>query len=279
VALEEWAGECRDAVRRPGRPPAVLLHGTNDTSATLRPLVDALRRDGRDATTLDYGWHRHGLRGRFGQGGLAPLAESTREVVAAAAAILARPHTPYVDLVGHSQGGLHALACAAALPDRVAHVVLLGSPLWGVTPLGRSSRVAHSAGLRHALDWALGPSARGMVAGSGRLPDLTALPSGPRYLLVASRDDRLVRPAYLAGDIDPPAAGRVGPGPGARAEGEPHDAGVRPRRDRPRARGTRHLAVGLGQVRPTASAMRSSCSGVRSAIPSTAAQAGTISPP
>ncbi|QQS01934.1 MAG: alpha/beta fold hydrolase [Austwickia sp.] len=186
-----------------GRPPAVLLHGTNDTSATLRPLVDALRRDGRDATTLDYGWHRHGLRGRFGQGGLAPLAESTREVVAAAAAILARPHTPYVDLVGHSQGGLHALACAAALPDRVAHVVLLGSPLWGVTPLGRSSRVAHSAGLRHALDWALGPSARGMVAGSGRLPDLTALPSGPRYLLVASRDDRLVRPAYLAGDIDP----------------------------------------------------------------------------
>lgn len=183
------------------RPPVVVVHGTNDTSATAAPLVAALRADGRDVTVVEYGRHRASLRGRFGSGGIGPLAESQAEVlaaVAAVAAVQASSRTPYVDLIGHSQGGLHVLGCAAALPDQVAHAVLLGAPLYGVTPLGRSSAIAHAAGMRQALDWVLGPSARDMVVGSGQLPDLTRLPDGPRYLLLASRQDRLVRAKYLA---------------------------------------------------------------------------------
>lgn len=180
------------------RAPVVLVHGTNDTSATVRPLAEALRADGRQVSVLDYGRHPRSLRGRFGTGGLGPLAQSQREVCAAVTEVLAGSDAPYVDLIGHSQGGLHVLGCAAVMPDRVAHAVLLGAPLYGVTPLGRSSAIAHAAGMRHALDWVLGPSARDMVVGSGRLPDVAVLPEGPRYLLVATRHDRLVRPAYLA---------------------------------------------------------------------------------
>lgn len=197
------------AYRGPGRPPVVLLHGTNDSSATLQPLAEVLRAAGREPVLLDYGRHPSSLRGRSGSGGLAPLAESQREVAAAvaevaadaAAATSARggpPGTPYVDVIGHSQGGLHALGCAAAMPDRVGHAILLGTPLYGVMPLGRTSRLAHIGLLRRAFDAILGPSALDMVAGSRRLPALAELPPGPRYLLVASRHDRLVRPGPLA---------------------------------------------------------------------------------
>lgn len=175
----------------------MLVHGTNDTSASVADLAGALRRDGRAVTLLDYGRHRRGLRGRTGAGGLGPLPASTLEVLEAVRGLVADLDAPYVDLIGHSQGGLHVLGCAAAMPERVTHAVLLGTPLAGLQPLGPSSRVAHVGGLRHALDWALGPSVRDMIAGSGRLPDLADLPPGPRYLLLASTDDRLVPPGAV----------------------------------------------------------------------------------
>ena len=191
--------------------PVLLVHGTNDTSATMRPLADALAAAGREGTTLDYGRHPRSARGRFGGGGLGPLADSTRDVLAALDETLARldeqadtsadpsagsdtvARLPQVDLVGHSQGGLHALACARARPGRVAHVVLIGAPLHGVRPLGAASRVAHAPGLRHALDSVLGPSAREQVLGSKAL-GAGALPAdGARHLFIASREDWVLR--------------------------------------------------------------------------------------
>lgn len=179
-------------------PPVVLVHGTNDTSATLRPLADRLRADGRQVIVPEYGQSPRSLRGRSGSGGLGPLARSQAEILEVVRGVLARRAAPYVDLIGHSQGGLHVLGCAAAMPDRVGHAVLLGTPLYGVRPLGRVGRVARFRGVRRALDAVLGPSAGDMLAGSAALPDPAALPAGPRYLLIASRSDSLVRPAYLA---------------------------------------------------------------------------------
>lgn len=181
--------------------PVLLVHGTNDTSATMRPLADALAAAGREVTTLDYGRHPRSVRGRFGGGGLGPLAESTRDVLAALDETLARlddgpdpaEGPPQVDLVGHSQGGLHALTGARARPGRVAHVVLLGAPLHGVRPLGAASRVAHAPGLRHALDSLLGPSAREQVLGSRALGDGALPADGARHLFVASREDWVLR--------------------------------------------------------------------------------------
>ena len=125
-------------------------------------------------------------RGRSGRGGLASLADSFAEILA-----VARDLGPF-DVVGHSQGGLHALLLADRLPGAVGHVVLLGSPVTGVAPIGaRGSTLAHRPGLRTALDAVLGPSARAQVVGSGALPDIAPVP-GVRYLLVVTDDDRTV---------------------------------------------------------------------------------------
>ncbi|MCH8627547.1 alpha/beta fold hydrolase [Arsenicicoccus piscis] len=187
--------------------PVVLIHGTNDRPSTLVPLAEALRATGRPVHLLHYGRDRVSVRGRLlGTGGLGDLAASTAEILAAVDDLCAA--TPLrVDLVGHSQGGLHALAVARARPERVAHVVLLGAPVLGVAPLGAASVVAHGRGVRTALDLILGAAARGQVVGSGQLPDLGAggaLAEGVRYLLVASRGDRMIRPADLARAPLPP---------------------------------------------------------------------------
>lgn len=155
----------------------VMLHGTNDTSATLRPLGEALVAAGRSVVYLGYGQHTGSIRGRLiGGGGLAPLAASTQEVVAALDE-LAREGAGALDLVGHSQGGLHALAAARMRPGLVDHVVTLSAPLWGARPLGRWSAALHTPGIRHALDAVLGPSARTMVPGR-ESPAVGELPGG-----------------------------------------------------------------------------------------------------
>lgn len=166
----------------------------------MRLLAAALEGAGREVVSLDYGRHHASLRGRFGGGGLGPLRESTRDLVerldvslASADARAPGEVLGQVDFIGHSQGGLHALACARARPGRVAHVVLLGAPLHGVRPLGQASRVAHAPGMRRTLDTLLGPSAREQVVGSAALTGGAEPAPGARHLFVASVDDWALR--------------------------------------------------------------------------------------
>lgn len=186
--------------------PVLLVHGTNDTPATMDALAAALASAGREVVNLDYGRHRRSLRGRFGGGGLGPLRESTHDLLqrlderlaaVGTDAVRRRPAEAstlqQVDLVGHSQGGLHALACARARPGLVAHVVLLGAPLYGVRPIGGASRIAHAPGLARTLDTLLGPSAREQVVGSSALVGSAELAPGTRHLFVASPDDWVLR--------------------------------------------------------------------------------------
>lgn len=177
----------------------LLVHGTNDGPATMEPLAEALRAAGRSVDVVSYGQDRTSLRGLLGgRGGIAALHVSAAQVLAAARGLLARSGAARVDLVGHSQGGLHVLACAGDLRDAMGHAVLLGTPVTGAHPWGAASHLLHRPGPRHLLDRLLGPSARGQVLGSGALPRLEDLPWQPRYLLLLTRDDRLVRPAHLA---------------------------------------------------------------------------------
>ncbi len=199
--------------------PVLLVHGTNDTGAALRPLGDALAAAGHTVSYLDYGRHRASLRGRIaGGGGLAALAASTAEVIAALDALTSADLTGRVDIVGHSQGGLHAVAAVRARPGAVRTLVTLDAPLWGARPLGRWSPLLHLPGPAQALDLLLGPSARGMVPTDPAGWRPRPVP-GVRHLTIVG-DDRMLAP--------PPGADESGLG-GVRLAEQP--AGRRVRHD------------------------------------------------
>ncbi len=180
--------------------PVVLLHGTNDRCLTMEPLTDALAMAGREVVNLDYGLHRRSLRGLGGAGGNADLARSAIEISHLIDELLAGGEADQVDVIGHSQGGLHALSFARLRPGVVRRLVLLGTPVHGVRPFGGASHLAHAPGVSHAMDSLLGPAARAHVAGSRFLREhagvlLDLHPLSP--LMVATRQDRLVRPSDL----------------------------------------------------------------------------------
>lgn len=175
-----------------GLRPVVLLHGTNDVAASVAPLATRLREDGRTVVTPDYGFDSRNLPGWRGRkGGLASLQLAGEETLAHIDAVLGC-ESGQIDLVGFSQGGLHALAAAQARPQRIAHVVMIGSPLLGLRPLRKVSPWVHRRGIGAMLDMVVGAGPRGQVAGGDGLPVLDRLAAGPRYLLIASRTDRLV---------------------------------------------------------------------------------------
>ncbi len=187
--------------------PVVLLHGTNDTSAAFADLAAALRGAGYVVFALDYGRERASARGRAGGAGTADLQTSAAQIARFVDKVLSTTGAGRVDLVGHSQGGLHAHAYVrgAGSPGgrgyagaaRVGRVVTLGSTLRGASPLGPLDGLAHLRGVVPVLDALLGPSARQQVRGSDLLAWLAAEPDaapGVVYTSIASRFDHTVRP-------------------------------------------------------------------------------------
>lgn len=146
------------------RGPMLLVHGTNDTPATMNTpgRGPAARGSGGREPRLRAASaeparavRRRGPRCR-GRRGISCSASTTglprwtppRTAASSPRAVPSATSRPRSsgrsNLVGHSQGGLHALACARARPGRVAHVVLLGAPLHRVRPIGAASRWAHA---------------------------------------------------------------------------------------------------------------------------------------
>lgn len=199
----DWSA--RPTVEHPR--PVVLLHGTNDTAAAFGPLAEALRAAGHVVFATDYGRERCSVRGRAGGAGTAQLWTSAREIARFIDKVLAATGAARVDLVGHSQGGLHAhayvrgagsqAATGYAGAARVGRVVTLGSTVHGASPLGPLDGLAHLVGVAPVLDAFLGPSARQQVRGSDVLAWLGAEPDaapGVAYTSIASRFDHTVRP-------------------------------------------------------------------------------------
>lgn len=197
----DWA-----ATPDPAHPrPVILLHGTNDTSAVFTELARALRAHGYAVFAPDYGHEDASARGRAGGGGTADIVASAGEIAAYVDRVRSVTGSARVDLVGHSQGGLHAHlftgGVAGVLPARhgdVGRVVTMGATLRGASPFGPLDRVAHVAGAARALDAFLGPSARQQVRGSSVIEGAVCRPAdtpGVSYTSIASRQDRTVRPA------------------------------------------------------------------------------------
>jgi len=95
-------------------PPLLLLHGLFDRWETLRPIVDQLSDRWR---VCSFDMRGHGKSGRV------PGEYLPQHYFRDAAEYLCASFSEPVVIVGHSAGGLIALACAAEHPDRVSAVI------------------------------------------------------------------------------------------------------------------------------------------------------------
>ncbi len=104
---------------QPSQPPVLLLHGWASTSAYWEPLATELLDAGRTVWIVDLpGYHRADV--------LPPGFQWTLESAAASVAAIAARNASPVHIAGHSMGGSVALTLAAAYPELVASVALIG---------------------------------------------------------------------------------------------------------------------------------------------------------
>ena len=169
-----------------GTRPIVLVHGTAGSRDNFEKNLPVLRGTGRPVLSVSYG-HR-GTRG---------LRDSLGEVVDQLAEITGRVGA--VDLVGHSQGGLLALASTAILEDRtnggndtvVRHVVGLAADFRGA---GRPWFRPPESRILHRIDQAFLPALADQLAGSPALDDVLrhTVRTDVPVTQIITRGDRIV---------------------------------------------------------------------------------------
>jgi pimeloyl-ACP methyl ester carboxylesterase len=181
------------------RNPVVMLHGLGgNAESNWLYMAPALREAGYCVYALTYGQ----AVPTIAIGGLRPIAESAEQIVDYIANVRRVTHADKVDIVGHSQGGLHALYVTKVLGlrEHVGRVVALAPPTHGTNVSGLVD-FATLAGLRDLVDDVL--RAYGCFAcidalpGSDRLAELADGPiaqRGVEYTIVTTRYDLVVTP-------------------------------------------------------------------------------------
>lgn len=107
----------------PSLPTLVFLHGAQLDHFVWKPLVSRFAGDGMNVLAPDL--PGHGTSGGVPLPGIEALADW---LVALLAKVSAGGTAPLV-LVGHSMGSLIALEAATRLPDRIAHLVMIGTAI------------------------------------------------------------------------------------------------------------------------------------------------------
>ncbi len=218
--VNDWAAQ-----PAPGLLPVVLVHGTETGWRQWGGLVDALRRDGRAVFALPYGREADSLRGRATGFGTGHLAASAGELALFVDRVREHSGAGRVDIVGHSQGGLLGHLYVKWLGGRrtVRHLVTLGAPVHGASPLGRFDAIARAPLVGAGIDALLGPSAREQLSISPVIRELSSTPDvvpGVRYTAIVTRYDDTVTPVDRQ-LLRPPAEGDDAP----RHRGVPRGAG------------------------------------------------------
>ena len=166
----------------PGAPPVVVVHGAMDRAASFGRLANRLR----DLEVVSY--DRRGYAGSFGLGPSTRFSDQVDDLVEVVAG---RPSV----LVGHSFGGVVALAAAAAAPALARAVVVFEAPApwepwWppsrSADPAGDPAEVAERFMRRMVGDriWAaLPPSTRAArrAEGATMVAETAALAAGRPY--------------------------------------------------------------------------------------------------
>ncbi|MCY1043464.1 alpha/beta hydrolase [Corallococcus sp. bb12-1] len=191
--------------RHPGGTPTVLfLHGWLDHSHSFDPLCEHLPRDWR-TVLLDF--RGMGESGHLGPGATYHFSDHLLDVEATLDGL----SLPSVHLVGHSLGGIVALAYAAARPERIQSLTLIESlgPSGG-PPTGAVQR------LRGFLDDARRPPNRKryptVEAAAERLRQANPTLSPDAALLFARHGTHPTPEGELAFSFDPRHRRRFGQG-------------------------------------------------------------------
>lgn len=171
--------ECSDDLDRAARAPVILLHGTgsNPEESFDSGYGQALPKEGFPVCTV-----------RFPERGTVDLQRSMQYVVFAIREA-ARRSGRKVSLVGHSQGGLHAVYAPHFWPDlpaKVEDVVGLAAPYEGTQRANED-----------CMDGRCGATSWQFRFGSdlNRVFAATRRPTGPSFTAVATANDELVTPA------------------------------------------------------------------------------------
>ncbi len=143
----------------------LVLHGLWMNRVAMHPLVGALRRAGFDAVA----GHYRSMRGTLEEN-VERVGRQVAELLADRPAARGGAHR--VHIVGHSLGGILALALLRADPDRYGRVVLLGSPVGGC-------QAARQFAYYPGANWLLGETAALWNALSvAEIPARSPVPSG-----------------------------------------------------------------------------------------------------
>lgn len=188
-----------DRTPRPDLVPVILLHGTETGPHRWQGLVDRLRADDRPVFALTYGRETSSLRGRATGFGTGHLAASAGELALFVERVRECTGAARVDIVGHSQGGLlgHLYVKWLGGERAVRHLVTLGAPVHGASPLGRFDAITQAPLVGTGLDALLGPSAREQLRTSPVIRELSSTPDvvpGVRYTAIVTRYDDTVLP-------------------------------------------------------------------------------------
>lgn len=158
--------------RVPGQPDVVLLHGAGMDHSVWTLQSRHLAHRGRNVLALDLPGH--------GRSGGAPLGDIDA-MAAWVHRVLDAVGSDSAALAGHSMGALVALAAAAARPERVRGLVLLGAALaMPVHPdLLRAASAGDPAAVDFVLSWGFGRRAQ---LGGSQVPGLWMVGGGARLL-------------------------------------------------------------------------------------------------
>jgi triacylglycerol esterase/lipase EstA (alpha/beta hydrolase family) len=187
---------CRPSTTHPY--PLVLLHGlTANGQLNFTEMGPYLAGLGYCVFAPTYGQSFPGS-----PGGLVPVAQSAKEIVADIDNVLTTTGATKVDLVGHSEGGFQSLYVPKVLnyAGKVDRVVALAPPTHG-TNLDSLVYLGQLLGITSQLN-TLGCGACADLIPGG--PGVTALTTGPiaqpgvNYTIIASRTDEVVTPPSTA---------------------------------------------------------------------------------
>lgn len=200
---------CRPSLERPH--PVVLVHGTSSNMAhNWSVLAPMLRREGYCVYALNYGATANSGGRMYG---LAPIAQSARELGRFVERVLANSGAARVDIVGHSQGGVmprHYLRFLGGAA-KVRKLIGIAPVNHGTTSLGLSAYSEAYPGLAELLLGAWCGACADLLRGSAFMHRLNAdgdTVDGVEYTVIASRYDDVVTP-YDSQFLDGPGVRNV----------------------------------------------------------------------